>query len=41
MPAFFKARWIDENTLSGAWEWPGGGSKLTLSRVEGGKSEAS
>jgi hypothetical protein len=32
-PALFRARWIDDNTLSGAWEWPGGGYKLTLSRV--------
>jgi hypothetical protein len=31
-PTVFKAHWIDENTLSGAWEWPGGGYKLTLSR---------
>jgi hypothetical protein len=29
----FKARWIDDNTLTGAWEWPGGGYKLTLSRI--------
>jgi hypothetical protein len=29
----FKARWIDSDTLTGAWEWPGGGYKLTLSRV--------
>jgi hypothetical protein len=32
-PTVFKARWIDENTLTGAWEWPGGGYKLTLSRI--------
>ncbi len=32
-PAFFKARWIDDDTLTGAWEWPGGGYKLTLSRA--------
>jgi hypothetical protein len=38
-PAFFKARWIDDNTLSGAWEWPGGGYKLTLSRVKQWPSE--
>ena len=36
-PSFFKARWIDGNTLSGGWEWPGGGYKLKLSRA--GKSE--
>jgi len=29
-PPFYKARWIDDNTLTGAWEWPGGGYKLTL-----------
>jgi hypothetical protein len=34
-PSSFKARWIDDNTLSGAWEWPGGGYKLTLSRIKG------
>jgi len=32
-PATFKARWVDDNTLTGAWEWPGGGYKLTLSRI--------
>jgi len=36
----FKARWIDDNTLTGAWEWPGGGYKLTLSRTNGGQSKA-
>jgi hypothetical protein len=35
----FKARWIDDNTLTGAWEWPGGGYKLTLSRASGGPSK--
>jgi hypothetical protein len=39
-PTVFKARWIDDNTLSGAWEWPGGGYKLTLSRINRGPSEA-
>src|ERR671934_582237 len=34
-PATFKARWTDDDTLSGAWEWPGGGYKLTLSRIKG------
>ena len=29
----FRARWIDDDTLSGAWEWPGGGYKLTLTRI--------
>jgi hypothetical protein len=32
-PSSFKARWVDDNTLTGAWEWPGGGYKLTLSRI--------
>jgi len=33
-PAVFRAQWGDDgNTLTGAWEWPGGGYKLTLSRV--------
>jgi hypothetical protein len=34
-PSSFKARWIDDDTLTGAWEWPGGGYKLTLSRAKG------
>ena len=38
--SLFKARWIDDDTLSGAWEWPGGGYKLTLSRIKGGASRA-
>ncbi|HVD31893.1 MAG TPA: hypothetical protein VNE19_09310 [Methylomirabilota bacterium] len=33
-PTVFKARWIDDNTLTGAWEWPGGGYKLTLTRIK-------
>jgi hypothetical protein len=33
-PSVFKARWIDDDTLDGAWEWPGGGYKLTLTRVK-------
>ena len=32
-PTVFRARWIDDNTLTGAWEWPGGGYKLTLTRT--------
>jgi hypothetical protein len=28
-----RARWTDENTLSGAWEWPGGGYDLKLTRI--------
>ena len=32
--ALFRAKWIDDDTLSGAWEWPGGGYKLTLSRMK-------
>ena len=31
-PSFYKARWINDDTLTGAWEWPGGGYKLTLTR---------
>ena len=38
-PSSFKARWVDDDTLTGAWEWPGGGYKLTLSRVSGGSSK--
>jgi len=38
-PSSFKARWIDHNTLAGAWEWPGGGYKLTLSRIKGRTTE--
>ena len=34
-PTVFRARWIDDDTLTGAWEWPGGGYKLTLSRIKG------
>ena len=37
-PAVFKARWIDDDTLSGAWEWPGGGYKLSLTREARGSS---
>jgi hypothetical protein len=34
-PVVFRARWSDDGrSLSGAWEWPGGGYKLTLTRVE-------
>ena len=36
-PSTFKAKWIDDDTLSGAWEWPGGGYKLTLTRVKSGR----
>lgn len=39
-PSSFKARWIDDDTLTGAWEWPGGGYTLTLSRIKGGPSRA-
>ena len=39
-PSVFKARWIDDNTLAGAWEWPGGGYKLTMTRIKGWSSEA-
>src|SRR3989442_5720058 len=35
-PALFKARWSDDgNTLTGAWEWPGGGYTLTMRRMVG------
>lgn len=33
-PTVFKARFVDDDTLTGAWEWPGGGYKLTLTRVK-------
>ena len=33
-PAFFKARWVDNDTLTGGWEWPGGGYTLTMKRVK-------
>lgn len=33
----FKARWVDDDTLTGAWEWPGGGYTLTLTRIKGEK----
>ena len=39
-PSVFKARWIDDNTLTGAWEWPGGGYTLTMTRIKGRPSEA-
>ena len=34
-PAVFRAQWSDDNTLTGAWEWPGGGYKLTMTRIKG------
>jgi len=34
-PSFYKGRWSDDgNALSGAWEWPGGGYKETMTRLE-------
>src|SRR2546425_13278767 len=39
-PASFKARWIDDDTLTGAWEWPSGGYKFTPSPVKGRPSVA-
>jgi hypothetical protein len=39
-PSVFKARWIEDNTLTGAWEWPGGGYKLTMTRIKRGPSQA-
>jgi hypothetical protein len=35
-PAFFKGKFSDDgNTLTGAWEWPGGGYESTSTRVTG------
>lgn len=32
--AVFRAQWSEDgNKLNGAWEWPGGGYKLTLTRT--------
>jgi hypothetical protein len=34
-PASFKGRFSDDrNTISGRWEWPGGGYEATMTRVE-------
>jgi hypothetical protein len=30
----FTARWEGNDKLTGAWEWPGGGYTLTMSRVK-------
>jgi hypothetical protein len=33
-PAVFRAKWIDgNNTLAGAWEWPGGGYQALMTRI--------
>jgi hypothetical protein len=33
-PAVYKGEWSDDgNTLTGEWEWPGGGYKETMTRV--------
>jgi hypothetical protein len=33
-PAFYRGEWSDDgNTLTGEWEWPGGGYKETMTRV--------
>lgn len=33
-PAVYRGEWSDDgNTLSGEWEWPGGGYKETMTRV--------
>jgi hypothetical protein len=33
-PAFFKGRFSpDKRTITGAWQWPGGGYEATLTRV--------
>jgi hypothetical protein len=35
-PTFMKARWSpDGNTLTGEWEWPGGGYAFVLTRISG------
>jgi hypothetical protein len=35
-PAFFEAEWSpDGDSLTGAWQWPGGGYKLTMTRLKG------
>jgi len=35
-PAVFRATWSEDgNTLTGAWEWPGGGYSQTLTRISG------
>lgn len=39
-PTVFRARWIDADTLSGGWEWPGGGYTLTLARIKGKAARA-
>jgi hypothetical protein len=34
-PSVYRGRWgEDGNTLEGEWEWPGGGYKETMTRVE-------
>jgi len=34
-PASFKGRFSDDrNTISGRWEWPGGGYEATMTRVD-------
>jgi hypothetical protein len=34
-PASFKGRFSDDRTtISGRWEWPGGGYEATMSRVD-------
>jgi hypothetical protein len=34
-PAFYKGRFSDDgNTLTGAWEWPGGGYESTATRIK-------
>lgn len=36
-PAAFKGKFSDDsNTITGAWEWPGGGYQATLTRVRSG-----
>ena len=33
-PAKFIAKWAGDDKLTGAWEWPGGGYTLTLTRIK-------
>jgi hypothetical protein len=34
-PAVFRAKWSDDNnTLTGAWEWPGGGYQAMMTRIK-------
>jgi hypothetical protein len=40
-PSVYRGQWSDHgNTLAGAWEWPGGGYKETMTRLEPPPSSA-